>query len=187
MGASMYGAGVEYALHSMLILASHPAPVSISDLAAYQGIPERFLAKIFTRLKHARLVKATEGIAGGFVLARPAEAIDVMDVLRAVDPGRLLFACAEIRGNCALFGPAPPEWAVSGPCRIHAFMAEAERQLQAFLASKTLAELVCEYACKAPESFVQETEGWFLGRKRDRVGRRPGESPASPVPAPVRS
>ena len=67
MGASMYGAGVEYALHSMLILASHPEPVSVSDLATYQGIPERFLAKLFTRLKHARLVKATEGITGGFL------------------------------------------------------------------------------------------------------------------------
>ncbi len=172
MGASMYGAGVEYALHSLLILASHPEPVSVSDLATYQGIPERFLAKLFTRLKHARLVKATEGIAGGFTLARAPEAIDVMAVVRAVDPGRFLFACAEIRGNCALFGPAPPEWAVSGPCRIHAFMAEAEGQLQAFLASKTLAELLCEYSCKAPRSFAQEAEGWFRDRLRERAPRQ---------------
>ena len=42
----MYGAGAEYALHSMLILATQSTPVSISDLSNYQGIPERFLAKI---------------------------------------------------------------------------------------------------------------------------------------------
>jgi Rrf2 family protein len=168
----MYGAGAEYALHSLLILATQPAPASISDLASYQRIPERFLAKIFTRLKKAKLVKATEGISGGFVLAMPAENIQVMEVLSAVDPGRVLFACAEIRQNCTLFGEAAPGWAVSGPCRIHAFMQEAEQKLQSFLSSKTLADLVCEYSCKAPKEFAEETEGWFRDRKKGRVPLR---------------
>lgn len=168
----MYGAGAEYALHSMLILATQQGPVSISDLASYQRIPERFLAKLFTRLKKAKLVKGTEGISGGFILARTAEDITVLEMLRAVDPGRGLFACAEIRRNCALFGEAPPGWAVSGPCRIHAFMDAAERELQGFLASKTLADLVCEYSCKAPKAFAEATEGWFRDRKRGRVARR---------------
>ena len=168
----MYGAGAEYALHSLLILATQPAPVSISDLAGYQRIPERFLAKVFTRLKKAKLVKGTEGISGGFILAKAAENIHVMEVLRAVDPGRVLFACAEIRQHCTLFGEAPPRWAVSGPCRIHAFMEEAEGKLQSFLSSKTLAELVCEYSCKAPKEFAEETEGWFKERKKGRVAHR---------------
>jgi Rrf2 family protein len=168
----MYGAGAEYALHSMLILATQSAPVSISDLASYQGIPERFLAKIFTRLKRAKLVKGTEGVSGGFVLAKPAESIHVSELLKAVDPGRSLFACAEIRQNCALFGDSPPRWAVTGPCRIHAFMEEAERKLHDFLASKTLSDLVCEYACKAPKVFAAQTEVWFQGRRTDRTARR---------------
>ena len=169
----MYGAGAEYALHSMLILATRPEPVSISDLATYQKIPESFLAKLFTRLKKAKLVQGTEGISGGFVLAKPPEAIPVLAILTAVDPGRVLFACAEIREHCALFGPTPPEWAVSGPCRIHAFMEEAQSQLQTFLASKSLAELVCEYSCKAPNAFAKATDGWFTDRKKDRQARRP--------------
>jgi len=168
----MYGAGAEYALHSMLILATRPDPVSISDLAGYQKIPEPFLAKLFTRLKKAKLVRGSEGISGGFALAKGAEAIPVLDILRAVDPGRVLFTCAEIRENCALFGKAPPGWAVSGPCRIHAFMQEAEQNLQSFLASKTLADLVCEYSCKAPRAFAKETDGWFRDRRRDRLARR---------------
>jgi Rrf2 family protein len=174
----MYGAGAEYALHSLLILATQPTPVSVSDLASYQRIPERFLAKIFSRLKKAKLVKGTEGISGGFTLAKPAEKIHVMEVLRAVDPGRVLFACAEIRQNCTLFGEAPPGWAVSGPCRIHAFMEEAERKLQSFLSSKTLADLVCEYTCKAPKAFAKETEVWFQDRKKGRVAHRQGGDPA---------
>lgn len=173
----MYGAGAEYALHSMLVLATQSVPVSISDLAGFQKIPERFLAKLFTRLKKAKLVKGTEGIAGGFVLARSAEDIRVMEILSAVDPGRVLFACAEIRRNCALFGEAPPGWAVTGPCRIHAFMEEAEQQLHGFLASKTLSDLVCEYSCKAPKAFTEETEGWFQDRKKARGAHRHAGDP----------
>lgn len=164
----MYGAGVEYALHSLLTLASQPEPVSVGDLAGYQRIPERFLAKVFTRLKKAKLVRGTEGVSGGFVLARPADTIRVMEVLEAVDPGRTLFACAEIRRNCALYEEEPPAWAVVGPCRIHAFMQDAERQLHEYLASKTLADLVCEFTCKAPEAFLQETGAWFQSRRATR-------------------
>ena len=175
MSSSLYGAGAEYALHSMLVLATQSIPVSVSDLASFQKLPERFLAKLFTRLKQAKLVKATEGIKGGFVLAKAAEDIPVMAILAAVDPGRALFACAEIRGNCALFGAAPPGWAITGPCRIHAFMEEAEQELHRYLAAKSLADLVCEYSCKAPAAFAAETDGWFQERTKGRgAHRQPG-------------
>jgi len=172
LSSSIYGAGAEYALHSLLILATQPASVSINDLASYQGIPERFLAKIFTRLQKANLVKGSEGISGGFVLARAPESIHVLDVLKAVDPRRSLFSCGEIRKNCVLYPASPPRWAVAGPCRIHAFMEEAERKLHGFLASKNLSDLVSEYSCKAPKAFVVETETWFLTRKKDRTAGR---------------
>jgi len=178
LNSSMYGAGAEYALHSLLTLATRPEPVSVRDLATYQKIPERFLAKIFTRLKKARLVEGIEGIAGGFALARPAAEIRVMEVLAAVDPDRTLFACAEIRSNCALFDATAPKWATTGTCRIHAFMLDAERVLQDFLASKTLADLVCEFEHKAPKKFIQATGTWFQERKQSRI---PRNNPAKQV------
>jgi len=165
----MYGAGAEYALHSLLTLATRPDPVSVRDLATFQKIPERFLAKIFTRLKKARLVEGIEGISGGFALARSAGDIRVMEVLAAVDPGRTLFACAEIRSKCALFATTAPDWASAGTCRIHAFMLDAEKVLQDFLASKTMADLVCEFEHKAPKAFLRETGVWFQQRKETRT------------------
>jgi len=87
-------------------------------------------------------VQATEGVGGGFVLARAPERIAVHDILAAVDPDRTLFECAEIRRHCALFGEGPPSWSVTGMCRIHLFMQEAERALQQFLESKTLASVI---------------------------------------------
>ena len=189
MKSYLYGAGAEYALHSLLILATSAAPVSVVDLARFQRIPERFLAKVFTRMKDATLVVGTEGVAGGFALARPAEHIRVLEVLDAVDPDRELFSCAEIRRNCALFGDAPPAWATAGSCRIDLFMAQAEDVLREFLASKSLAELVCEFSCKAPPDFAAATRlrwpacrapaefaaesgGWFQERRAGRTSRR---------------
>jgi Rrf2 family protein len=170
--AAMYGAGAEYALHSLLTLASRSEPVSVRDLATFQRIPVRFLAKLFTRLKKAGLVKGTEGIAGGFVLSRPAKNIQVLEVLDAIDPGRTLFECAEIRQNCALYGRTPPAWATTGPCRIHAFMTEADRALRRFLAAKSLAELAGEFKRKAPGEFVEASDQWFRNQIEGRGVRR---------------
>ena len=172
MKSHLYGAGAEYALHSLLILATSEAPISVVDLARFQQLPERYLAKVFTRMKDARLVVGTEGIAGGFSLARPAEDIRVVEVLDAVDPDRKLFACAEIRRNCALFAETPPEWATAGSCRIDLFMTEAERILRDFLASKTIADLVCEFDCKAPPELAAESGDWFQERRAGRMSRR---------------
>ena len=172
MKSYLYGAGAEYALHSLLILAKTGAPVSVVDLARFQQIPERYLAKVFTRMKDATLVVGTEGIAGGFALARAAKDIRVVEVLDAVDPDRKLFSCAEIRRNCALFGETPPAWATAGSCRIDLFMTEAEDVLRDFLAAKTIADLVCELNCKAPPELAAESSGWFQERRAGRSSRR---------------
>src|SRR5476649_1034002 len=65
--------GVEYALHCLLFLADLPADApeaSAKDLAELQGIPGEYAAKLFTKLNKAGLVAASEGVKGGFALAR---------------------------------------------------------------------------------------------------------------------
>ena len=172
MRSSLYGAGAEYALHSLLVVAARSAPVSVRDLARFQDLPERFLAKIFSRLEKAGIVQGIEGIGGGFVLARPAGKITVREILEAVDPDRTLFECAEIRRHCTLFGQEPPAWSVTGMCRIHLFMREAEGALQAFLGSKTLVDLSRELERKAPARFMRDAEAWFQQRRSGRTAGR---------------
>lgn len=167
----MYGASAEYALHSLLIMVARSEPVSVRDLARFQRLPERFLAKLFTRLNKAGLVTGIEGIRGGFALARSAEEITVMDVLEAIDPDRSLFECGEIRRHCELFGSAPPAWSVTGPCRIHLVMQQAEDALRSFLGSKSLADLGGEFERKAPKKFVRDAESWFRERRSERTSR----------------
>lgn len=172
MSSSLYGASAEYALHSLLIMVARSEPVSVRDLARFQELPERFLAKLFTRLKHAGIVDGTEGISGGFSLARPPESITVRDILEAIDPKRSLFECGEIRRHCALFGSEPPTWSIAGTCRIHRFMQEAEAVLRNFLMAKSLAELGHEFAQKAPTRFIRDAEHWFHDSRNERTARK---------------
>ena len=85
---SFISTGVEYGLHCLLYLSRSHAAVaeaSVRDLAELQGVPNEYLAKLFTKLAKADLVVATEGIRGGFRLARPAGRITVHDVVVAID------------------------------------------------------------------------------------------------------
>ena len=168
---SFISTGVEYGLHCLLYLARSPAGVeesSVRDLAELQGIPGEYLAKLFTKLAKAELVVATEGIRGGFRLARPAERITVQDVVVAIDGDKPVFDCLEIRGRCAVFKDGPPGWASRGVCAIHAVMQSAEKAMRAELKQHTLAELTHRVLEKAPASHGTHVVQWLTGRAASR-------------------
>lgn len=66
-------------------LASPMAPVKIADIAKRQKIPQKFLELILAGLKQSGLVDSRRGAEGGYLLARPPDAITVGDVLRSVE------------------------------------------------------------------------------------------------------
>ena len=74
----------EYALQAIFDLASQTAgaPVKIADIAARQKIPQKFLELILATLKQGGFVESRRGAEGGYLLARPASAITVGEVLR---------------------------------------------------------------------------------------------------------
>src|SRR5262249_39920253 len=105
---------VEYGLHSLLWLVDGTEPLSSRDLAEFQNLSPSFLAKIFAKLEKAGIVTATEGVRGGYVLARPAGEISFLEVVDAIEGKKPLFDCQQIRGGCVLFGDSPPGWATRG-------------------------------------------------------------------------
>ncbi|MFC3226207.1 RrF2 family transcriptional regulator [Marinibaculum pumilum] len=182
---ALYGANVEYGLHCLLLLVRMPGgagadgatlPPSAGDLAAYQGVSPSYLAKTFTRLEKAGLVRATEGAGGGFELARPAAEISVLDVVDALEGGRKLFDCQDVRHRCILYADAPPAWATSGTCGIHAVMLQAERQMRQVLGATSLADLAAGLAPKVPAEFERQARAWFAERAARRGNRRAGRA-----------
>ena len=85
----------DYAVRAALgLAAAYPATVSSAGLATAQDLPRKFLEAILADLRRAGLVRGQRGVEGGYVLTRAPAAINVGDVLRAVD-GPL----AEVRGR----------------------------------------------------------------------------------------
>lgn len=156
--------GVEYSLHCLLYLTRSPAAVeeaSVRVLAELQGVPSEFLSKLFTRLAKAGLVVATEGVRGGFRLAREANAITVYDVVVAIDGEKKLFECREIRGRCAVFDDEAPTWATEGVCSIHAVMQMADEAMRKELRQHTLADLAQRITDKAPPAYGVQVVEWL--------------------------
>lgn len=76
-----------YGLRALIDLAqySENEPVSITSIAARQGISERYLEQLMGKLKKAGLIKSIRGAGGGYVLDRELKDISVGDVLRALE------------------------------------------------------------------------------------------------------
>lgn len=85
-----------YGLRAMIDLArySEEEPVSISSIAARQGISERYLEQLVGLLKKAGLVSSIRGASGGYVLTRESGEISVGDVLRALEGSLEPVKCA---------------------------------------------------------------------------------------------
>ncbi|MNH96780.1 HTH-type transcriptional repressor NsrR [compost metagenome] len=128
---------VEYAIHSIINLALLPKdmPVAAKQLASFMGVTPTYLAKIFTSLSKAGIVKSNVGSKGGIRLARPAEEISFYDVFLAVNGGGGLFQCNNIRAFTLGYMPTP------GMCEVHKEMKEAEEKMFDHLRSITISSM----------------------------------------------
>jgi Rrf2 family protein len=77
----------KYALRALTVLADADAdePVMISDIAAQQKIPKKFLEQILLDLKHHGVVASRRGKQGCYLLLKPAHTITFGEILRIID------------------------------------------------------------------------------------------------------
>jgi Rrf2 family protein len=84
----------EYALRAVVALgSSRGGPMTTQQIAAQTRVPAGYLSKVLQALARAGLVEGQRGSGGGFVLARPAREITVLDVINAVDPLQRIERC----------------------------------------------------------------------------------------------
>lgn len=78
----------DYAVRAVLELARQaPAstPQTATDIAERQNIPEKYLVHILLQLKRAGIVQSVRGAQGGYMLGPSPSAINLLDVITAVD------------------------------------------------------------------------------------------------------
>lgn len=109
------------------------ATVSTANLSVAMEIPYRFLRKIVAKLVTAGLIRSRRGKGGGLGLAQRPEAISLLSVVRATDPGVIqLNECLVDPDRCTR----------SGFCILHTELGEIQASLAASLARLTFRDLV---------------------------------------------
>jgi len=128
-----------YAVMALVDLACREAnapgsrPVTLSEIAASQQLSLSYLEQLFGKLRRANLVASARGPGGGYRLARPAQAVQIAEIVAAVDE--------EIRATrCFAGGPGcMPD---AGRCQTHELWAELGQQIQLFLSGISLADVI---------------------------------------------
>jgi Rrf2 family iron-sulfur cluster assembly transcriptional regulator len=152
-----------YAVQAMADIAAHAspvksgAPVSLPDVAERQGISAGYLEQLFAKLRRAGLVDSVRGVAGGYRLARAANAIRISEIIDAVDEEIHTTACHGAEVGCQGSGAR---------CLTHDLWEELGRQIDLFLSAVTLEDVIMKRvtgmaAVNSP--VAHENEQWKLG------------------------
>lgn len=106
-GVVKFTEAASLALHTMSYLAVEADRlVSVREVAELLEVSENHLAKVMQRLSRAGLASSTRGPKGGFVLARAAREITLLEVYEAIegplDVHHCLFPSPRCTGDCIL-------------------------------------------------------------------------------------
>jgi len=123
----------EYAIRAAQVLARHngDAPLSAASITRDAQIPAQFAPHVLSSLARAGVVSSKEGAHGGYLLARPAAEISLLDLVEAVE-GRLRSTRCVVRGLAC-----SPE----NPCLVHPGWGAAQAAMRESMASSSLASM----------------------------------------------
>jgi Rrf2 family protein len=99
------------------------------QIAGRRGLSSPFVAKVLTALARQDLVRGTRGPGGGFVLARPPQAIALQEIAACFEPVSREAHCPLGRGRVC---------DARKPCPLHVPFLKVYQAEAAFLASTTL-------------------------------------------------
>lgn len=122
----------EYALRAAVYLGAATEPARPArEISRATRIPTSYLTKILGSLTRARIVRSQRGPHGGFALAKPAEELTLLDVIRAVEPWRGIDRC-----------PLGARAHAGRLCALHHRLAAAHRTLEDAFKATTLRDLI---------------------------------------------
>jgi len=125
-----------YAVMAMTDLAGRQEDraIALAEIAQRQEISLSYLEQLFSRLRRRGLVKSTRGPGGGYRLAKSAAETKIVDIVLAVDEPLHATRCG---GHAELGCMSKGE-----RCLTHDLWAEMGRQVQDYLASVSLADVL---------------------------------------------
>lgn len=136
-----------YAVMALVDLAHRGSeePVSLVDIAANQNLSVQYLEQLFVRLRKAGIVQSVRGAQGGYLLARSAEDIQILEILNAADESLKSTRCNRASEKGCIDGIRQ--------CSTHNLWAGLEQVIHDYFRSITLADLT-----RQPVGFVMSSE-----------------------------
>ncbi len=128
----------KYGLKAMMHLAGRPLgePSLVSEIAAANAIPKKFLDTILGELRNAGLVNSKKGKGGGYTLARSAQDIRVGHIIRILDGPLAPIQCAS-KTSYRRCDDCDDE----KRCGVRLVMLEAREAIASVLDNRTLADM----------------------------------------------
>ena len=92
----------DYAIRSVMYIASMPEgrPVLRSEVARVEKISPSFMAKLLRLLVRGGVLKSSRGVHGGFILAKEAAEISLLDIIEAMEGPIQLVPCLPDASKC---------------------------------------------------------------------------------------
>ena len=109
-------------------------PVRLCEIAGRQEISLSYLEQLFAKLRRGGLVVAARGPRGGYRLARAASETRIADIIFAVDE--------PIKATRCRTGSSKGCLGRTGRCLTHDLWEELGRQIEVFLESVTLTDVL---------------------------------------------
>jgi len=123
----------DYAMRLLMYVAHHPDRLcTIAEVAGAYGVSEAHLMKVTHQLGMAGFIETVRGKGGGMRLAAPPAAINLGDVVRAIEPDFAIVECFGSGNRCML----------TEYCRLASVLGGALEQFLAYVDRHTLADLV---------------------------------------------
>jgi FeS assembly SUF system regulator len=129
----------DYAVVTMTAAARHcgHARISAQHLAEETGLPVPTVQKLVSKLSAARLLRSSRGAHGGLMLARPAAAISLADIIEAVEGPIAMAACSERLRN----ETGRHDCSLESACSVRPHWPLVDAALRAALAGVSLSQL----------------------------------------------
>ena len=141
----------DYAVVTMTAAARHcgHARISAQQLADETGLPAPTVQKLVSKLSAAKLLRSSRGAGGGLMLARPAAAISLADIIEAVEGPIAMAACSERLRN----DKGRHDCSLEGACLVRPHWPVVDAALRGALAGVSLSQL----AAPGPKPHVAAT------------------------------
>ena len=123
-----------YGIRLMFDLALHygSGPVYLRDIAARQGVSEKYLWQLINPLKTTGLINSKRGVNGGYILGKEPRLINLKEILQVLEGPLCLVDCVDNPSLCER----------SSDCVTREIWVEAAKGMQQMLGNTTLATMV---------------------------------------------